>query len=275
MKKIAMLLAVLLVLLAGCGEEPAADPTQGTAPTLRATEPEVTEAPTEPTVPATEAPTAPPATEPEFGQKFDLSSADERYRINIFLSNFSEQDFNAYTPHDYQPVTTAFRRDSAAPAQYVEFGFLWYYINSIQSLEDDGYHFSLTMDQINGKLERYFGRTLTREEFENSGFEISGERVKKMAAYGDSHPNLTIVQQMWGNGQGQYLVRYSVFTWEEITGGDMVWDKNWYYLDHDTAREDPRLKFFADGYAIVEEYHNGTVDSYHLVSYWLDGQTEP
>ena len=258
MKKFVLLLALaLLVTLPGCSKVDAG----------KATEP-VTQAPTEPDAPV-------PAY-PDFTEAVNLADQEDRYRINIFLSNFAEQEFNGWNWYDRQAITAAFQRDSAPAWQYVDFMFTWYGINASHRMVCDGNYAYLTMDQINEKLARYFGRTLTSEEFAASGYEISGDRLMTPWGDGESHGNLAITEGMWANGRGQYLVRFHIMTWDEMnTGGNMVSDKSVYYLDYETACGQDWLRAHRDGYAIVEEYRTEGVDSYHLIAYWLDGQTGP
>ena len=301
MKKLALLLAlVLLITLPGCSKAAEAgaalkelvDTIKGTQPadqtepaeqipTALETEPPtepVTEAPTEP---VTEAPTesdAPVPAYPEFTEEVSLANQDQRYRINLFLSNFAEQEFNEGDWYNNRAITTAFQRDTAPAWQYVDFMFTWYNINASNRAEyssDYGYMY-LTRDQINEKMIRYFGRTLSQAEFESSGYEISGDRLAHRWGIGESHGNLAIAEQMWGNGQGQYLVRFHIMTWDEMnTGGNIVSDKSVYNLDYETACGKDWLLDYRDGYAIVEGYHTESVDSYNLIAYWLDGQTGP
>lgn len=284
MKKLALLLAfVLLLTLPGCGKAQKADwapqePVDTIEEAESVTEP-VTEAPTATTEPVTETSAetnVPVSAYPDFTEAVNLADQDQRYRINIFLSNFAEQEFNEWNWHDRQAITAAFQRDSAPAWQYVDFMFVWYNINAGHRMDCDGNYAYLTRDQINEKMVRYFGRTLSSEEFESSGYEISGGRLKTPWGEGESHGNLAITEGMWANGQGQYLVRFHIMTWDEMnTGGNMVSDKRVYHLDYETACGQDWLQAYQDGYAIVEGYHTEQVDSYNLIAYWLDGQTGP
>lgn len=234
-------------------------------------------APTEQTEPPKE--TNPKETNPEetnpketgIVKKLDAesSTAEERYKINIFLSNFSEQWFNAGSD-------MAFTDYIIDPDQLINFAYRWYMLNAEKSLEIiDGSYAALTFDQVNDTLDRYFGFTLSKDEFAYSSFEIRNQKIVMPFGAGESYPNFSVASEITESGNGNYLVRFKIYSLiEAMSGGNKVTDKEWYCLTEAEASQSSALEYHSSGYAIVRPYQENGIDSYQLVSYCLEGQLD-
>ena len=197
-------------------------------------------------------------------------SADEQYEINIFLSNFSEQGFNMYNEVEKVVITEDFHVDHANVNQMVQFAFDMYDINIGNELTflDGGSSMALTVDQVCGKVNRYFALNLTPEDVARCGYAKEGNYVKKPYAVGDSHPEFTIVSEMLDQGDGTYLAKFKIFVLEEAaTGGNMVSDKSVYAMTEAEANTTAGVSYYGYGKAVVKPYQVNGKDSYQLISY--------
>ena len=197
-------------------------------------------------------------------------SEDEQYEINIFLSNFSEQGFNMYNEVEKVVITEDFHVDNANVNQLVQFAFDMYDINIGNELTflDGGSSMALTVDQVCGKVNRYFALNLTPEDVARCGYEKEGNYVKKPYAVGDSHPEFTIVSEMLDQGDGTYLAKFKIFVLEEAaTGGNMVADKSVYAMTEAEANTAAGVSYYGYGKAVVKPYQVNGKDSYQLISY--------
>lgn len=207
-------------------------------------------------------------------EPMDLTE-DERYEINIFLSNFSEQGFNIYNELSQEMITKPFRVHDAEVDQLVQFAFNMYGINIHNELTimDNGNVQALTFDQVSEKVNRYFALALTPEDVAGCGYDISGNYVCKPYAIGESHPEFTIINEMIDNGDGTYSVRFKIYVLEEsATGGNMVEDKSVYSMTDDQARARNGVTYDSQGTALVQAYQANGKNSYQLISYCLEGQ---
>ena len=277
MKRMMCMLLVLTLMLSACGQPQNPEPTQPTeAPVLQQTE-----AATEEATLSVEEATEPVADYADYTEPVSLASKEDRKKINIFLSNFSEQWFHEFDEVRMQAQDRVFHTASGETWEFVRFAFLWYSLNSYKSFGyldlDYGMEY-LTRDQINQALERYFGISLSQKAFDDWDYEnavwdyqMMDDKILIPVADGESYPNFSVAQQMWGNGQGEYLVRFTVFALEEAsTGGNRVTGERWYAMSWEEASVSAEMTKDMDGYAVVKEDQG----SYRLVTYWLDGQTE-
>ncbi len=194
-------------------------------------------------------------------QKLDAESStqEERYKINVFLSNFSEQWFGDYSI------------ENSDPEQLISFAFLWYLLNDQESLAFTDYHVTLTLDQINKKVDRYFGLTISADEVVHSGYNMQDNRIAEPYGIGESYPDFTVANEIIDNGDGTYLVQFKIYSLKEaMSGGNRVTEKKWYYLTEEDASKSFALEYYASGHAIVKPYQKGSIDSYQLITYCLD-----
>lgn len=276
MKKLLSLFLALSLLLCGCGKPESTEPTEPetevtTAPTeepLAAQDPEPV--PSEETEPVTE-----PVTEPQITAPMPVSmDADTQYRINIFLSNFSEQSFAEYHPVTFEPLSGGFDAAEPDPMLLVQFCYFYNRINSYEHhLTDiEGQCYYVTFDRINENLQRFFGLTLSWEEFQNCGLDIRGDRACWPLADGDTYFDITVADTMMDLGDGTYEVEFTIYSadWEYAEAGGGITRKDIYGLSGAEAKDFAHVEFRRTGKAIVRDYENGDFKSYQLIRYQVD-----
>ena len=152
-KRMMCVLLALLLTMSACGKAQSPEPTQPTeAPVLQQTEPTTEEI----TVPETTESVAEPLSDySDYTEPVSLASREERKKINIFLSNFSEQWFHEFDEVRMQAQDRVFHTASGETWEFVRFAFLWYSLNAYKSF---GY-----MDLEYGM--EYLTRLLTEDEF--------------------------------------------------------------------------------------------------------------
>lgn len=304
-QRILILGLVLALLLTGCGllpeqvrqsheqepvtetpvtEEPTAQmPTDGTLPheqgetAQRDPEPEPTQ-PQQPVQPVQPTPTPEPVT------VNPLDTAQGRYTVNIFLSNFSEQGFPAFWSRTGDGAT--FITATADPMQIVAFAWLNGKINenACEMIEYGGeYYYGVDMATIDRLAYRYFGRHVT--DLEVRPLELYGYTFYQMidgkvccpAADGDTYNHMTVTETVTDNGDGTYRADFYVYE-VEIAGdgslidvGGPVTDKSLYELTVAQADAHWGLTRSGSGRAVIRPYTtpNGT-PTYQLVSYEID-----
>ena len=147
--------AMALVLLTGCsaGPAPQSSAPAGTTAPAETTLPAETTQPAEMTQPPeTTAATEAPAPQPVMKQ-VDLTE-QERYEINIFLSNFSEQGFAS---------VGCFRSADADIDQILDFvwGNVRFNTNQCKTVEKGGeYYYGIALDALSKRAQRFFGRSI-------------------------------------------------------------------------------------------------------------------
>ncbi len=193
-------------------------------------------------------------------------TADIQYRINIFLSNFSEQSF------------LNMQMSTAPDDQLMKFVWIYCKINNPAAIHYEGSYETVTLEDMNAQLNRFFGITRTPYEWASymldqwNSFEYHDGRFWFPAASGESYNKFTVAYEMMNNGDGTYTVSFQVFE----LGLEEYWNtpgiNNFYYkLSNDetaayVAAE--RIKPVQGGTAVVRDYtkSNGVV-TYQLISY--------
>lgn len=271
----AMALVLTVSLLAGCGAEPPAttapaQTVQTLPPTTAATETTETVAPTEPEpVPTTE----PQPTKPE-PVPMELSR-DERYEINIFLSNFSEQWFHEGWPWN-SDGNTVFYSAEASVEEMVNFLWIFAKINRGSEMQyinrGENSYYAFTNDTIASLAQRFFGRTLTERDLQAMELEyftyIDG-MVCSPAADGETYMNMTVTDELYDLGDGTMRAEFVIYeAWDYADAGGHVQGKDLYRQTGQEARDNPHLEIHRKGAAIVrpQTLFNGR-ESYQLVSY--------
>ena len=197
-------------------------------------------------------------------------SLQEQYKLNLFLSNFSEQWFGDCDC-------------AAAPLdQLLRFAYLHTKINQnseIQHVSDGtGDYYTISLDLARSKLLRFFNRTL-EEPGEgtvypldsNRSFFYSGGSFYFPAADGESYSCLSVADSLRSLGDGTYAVTFRIYSVDEFSmGGAMVEDKSYYYLNAQGAATQAGLTYCGSGTAVVRPYNKDGIDSYQLISYQLD-----
>ena len=274
----AMLLALTVGLLSGCdgSQDPSAPQLlPETVPaTTAAVEPTQAPAPTETQPPQTEAPTQPTEPEPVL---LDLSQ-EERYEINIFLSNFSEQWFHEAFNREDQAPNEVFYADTSSIAEIVDFVWLYAKLNRYMELEmvvhEDHSYYAFKLDVLSPIAERFFSRTLTDTDLltmESDYFVLLDGMVCGPAADGETYSNMTVTDQMYALGDGTMLAEFTIYdAWAFSDVGGTIPEKDLYLLTGEEAQNHPDLQLHLKGAAVVRPHTlaDGR-ESYQLVSYEL------
>ena len=281
-------IAVLLILLLGGGSArqnapaPAMAPEQSPSSAAEMTAPTpppdaspivITPAPaaeTPPSVPATPAPApvtpapapATPAPAPAAGTV--PLDADLQYRINIFLSNFSEQGVRS------------FNSSNAADDFLIRFVRLYCKINHHDLITYENGEECLSLDTANLYLNRFFGRTIepvNGQEFMIDAwhsFRFENGAFRFEAADGESHNGFTVVYGMTKNADGTYTVQFQNYELDL----DEYWDKGMenslYQLDNDGVADlvwAGRATPVQGGTAVVRDYSFNGRPTFQILSY--------
>ncbi len=251
--------------------------------------PSETEAPTEvsqtdsPDIEQTEAPSL---------QEIAIST-DERYKINIFLSNFSEQNFcESYVQdeetNEYTHVLNDFDAATADIMELVGFAYAHAKINMnvLEQFTYDGYpYYGIPFSTIKSITENFFGRPLEQTDIQTgqwneywgySGILLDGF-VCYPAADGATYNNMTVVEKMYDLGDGTIEIPFNIYTVTDI-GADgsialiagAIQDKSVYYFTPDDAESHPYFEHHLSGVAVVRPHTTDYgAQSYQLISYQL------
>lgn len=175
-------------------------------------------------------------------------TSEDMYRINVFLSNFSEQNFKGYPCSD---------RDM------VDFGFIYAKINNGEVFySKDGYYCvdKVDMDSI---LKRFFGKTAGIPESDNH-MHYSDGTYYCPAADGESYAYCSVATSMVKQNDGTYQVEFAVYA--NVNPHDSMSD--FYRMTSSQAAFDSRLVYQYSGSAVVRDYvRSNGVESYQLISY--------
>ncbi len=191
--------------------------------------------------------------------------ADTQYRINIFLSNFSEQSF------------LNMQLSTAPDDQLMKFVYIYCKINHPAAVAAEGAFETVTLGTMNEYLNRFFG--FTRNPVNGASylldqwnsFTFHDGKFWFPAASGESYNKFTVVYEMMSNGDGTYTCSFQVFE----VGLEEYWntpgvDNAYYHLSNDQVSNyvwNNRVKPVQGGTAIVRDYtYNGRA-TYQLLSY--------
>ena len=237
-------------------------------PTETTTEP-TTQAPTEETTePTTEAltETVVESTSPiDGGNQTSGTGSFDRYGINIFLSNFSEQGFGSLNPNDSYAL--------------VKFAYLHNMINNFSALtyDRDSYCYIMSAEVTDQTLYRFFGYTIehgTQSKTYPSGYtdtiDFGAYGYYFPAASGEFYGYLSIVSEMYDNGNGTYKVYFDVYELDWNTYNSYGIPSDYYYLSSAEAATNQALSYCYSGSAQVCDYDGGSYTSYQLLSYDVD-----
>lgn len=202
---------------------------------------------------------------------------EEQYKINIFLSNFSEQMFGDYI------------EGRANEMQLVQFAFLHCKINSPDALviTSDGME-TLTLQQVNDILKKYFGHSIQPDNgtvySSDDGWEIEYKdgTFYMPGADGASYAYFSVANSMEQQQDGTYRVAFTIYSVDEYnTGGNIIENQSCYYLNPITAENTKGISVYGSGIAVVKNgiekiwndekqiYEYKNVDTYQLLEYTL------
>lgn len=237
-------------------EPPTAQATQPVATTPATTPTGATEPTEAPTAAPTEAPTTAPTeapTVPAQGNVIPLTDTI-RQRINVFLSNFSEQGFDHYPADNYN---------------LLQFGYMYCKINRSEKLGTTDSTYYVKKTDMDTFLKDFFGKTAPGQGYDGYGpydsiiFENNAYHFP--AADGECVDYLSIVSEMTKNSNGTYDVEFDIYLAEEGT------QSSYYKLTAEQAAKSGKLQWCGSGSAIVRDYTRSTGKvSYQLIRYELD-----
>lgn len=209
-------------------------------------------------------------------------SGEDRYRINIFLSNFSEQHFHegviAEPEHREDPCFTA---QSADAMELLSFA--WHYAKINQSAYEsisleNSFYYAVSVDTIEALSLRFFGRSIS-EAVQDAGasgaLRIKDGKVCFPAADGETYNRLTVLDQAVEQSDGSIKVDFSIYSTDIdesiVWPGRTIHNKSLYYFTPEEAAGHAMLHYEHGGEAVIQPYtaENGT-EAFLLVSYQIE-----
>lgn len=246
--------------------------TDGTADETPTTETPVTEAPTT-EAPTTEAPTEAPTieastTEEEtarVGNSGDLTrdfTSTDWYRINLFLSNFSELGFSTLNHNDaYSLVNFAYLHTSINNPNALD------YVSGASSYLMSTSHTDQTLYRFFGHTVEHGNHTITYPSGYTNTIEYSPAGYYFPPASGEFNGYLTIIDSMYDRGDGTYNVYFDVYSLDYDLYYSYGISSDYYYLTADDVYYTNELTYCYSGQAVVRDYDGGSYQSYQLVEY--------
>lgn len=182
----------------------------------------------------------------------DSFNAEEMYKINVFLSNFSEQGFQAYPCDDYD---------------LINFGYIYAKINNREVLGIEGYEYYVHKADMDSILNRFFGATAqVSEGTATQWMRYSNGTYYFPAADGASYSYCTVATSMVDNGNGTYTVDFAIYEGME----PHMSMSPFYSMTHAEAAVRTDISFKQYGTAVVRDYTRSSgAESYQLISYEL------
>ena len=193
-------------------------------------------------------------------------TAEIQYRVNVFLSNFSEQHM------------APFHVANASDDQLLQFVHLYLKINHANLITYEAGEETISLADMNDNLQRFFARSVSPVEGQTymldawNSFRYSGGRFRFTAADGESYNYFTVVDEMTRNADGTYTVRFQVYE----LGLEEYWntpgiDGSFYRLDSDGVAAmvwGERVIPVQGGTAVLRDYTkpNGVV-TYQILDY--------
>ena len=191
-------------------------------------------------------------------------SGDRLYRINIFLSNFSEQmkpSFNSATAADDFLI------------RYVELYCKINHHDRITYLEGNE---CLSLEDANLYLQRFFGRSVSPVNNTEymldawNSFVYRDGYFRFPAADGEAYNHFTVVYEMTANSDGTYTVQFQNYELDLME----YWDNgmsDWLYrLNNDEVANlvwNGRAKPVQGGTAVVRDYTFSGIPTFQILSY--------
>ena len=202
----------------------------------------------------TTAPTEQPAGQEASRNLLDSFNSDEMYRINVFLSNFSEQRFDVYPCSDYDLLM---------------YGYSFAKVNNrdmLGSNSTDYYMNKVDMDYI---LNRFFGRTVyltdgTVLNEQNYPVTYTNGAYYWPAADGASYSYCSVATSMVKNADDTYTVTFDIY--EHVYPHESM--SPYYSYTAAQAAASGELVKYGSGTAVVRDHvRDGGIETYQLLSY--------
>lgn len=189
---------------------------------------------------------------------------DLLYRINIFLSNFSEQH------------KASFNSSTAADDFLLRYVELYCKINHHDLIYYENSEECLSLDNMNLYLERFFGRKVSPVNGASymldawHEFHYSDGAFRFPAADGEAYNRFTVVYEMSSNGDGTYTVKFQNYELDLNEYWDKGIDNVIYHMNNDEVANlvwSGRAKPFQGGTAVVRDYSFNGRPTYQILSY--------
>lgn len=215
-----------------------------------------------------------------------ILSRDEQYRINVFLSNFSELWFNECWGWDWDnderywdwDSYERFESQNASTGELISFVLRHCWVNYQDKLisrwNESGVY--MTLDEVNEEMERFFGRKVTLNDVLNNGYYVDGDRIYRQVGIGETYNLMTVADTMYKQADGSYIVCFAIYQANEKydVGPGVIGDKSVYYLTAEEAKVDAGVSYYLSGIAQVRPYLVDGKNTYQLISYQLNPNEE-
>lgn len=207
--------------------------------------------------------TANPSTKPEVTETEVSLSANEQYEANIFLSNFVEVNMQS------------FETKNLSVNELVEFAATHYVLNTDITTQ---YSDTLSFQETNMILDRYFGRTLS--EAEAATFtELGGESGSysngvfswnaPIVTNGNALYELAIVDRLEKQEDGTFRASFRI--WRVSSEYGLLAEHMPYSLTPQEAVVSPQLdSVIGSGVAVMRPHKYKDRNSYQIISYQLN-----
>ncbi|MGN1307359.1 MAG: hypothetical protein ACI4V3_06800 [Faecousia sp.] len=173
--------------------------------------------------------------------------SDEQYRLNLFLSNFSEQYYGHYDADDKDAL--------------IRFAYVYLKINDFDALEPtEDNRMLLPTAAVDRVLNRFFGSTIEHTE---SAYYFP-------MADGEAYARFSVATAMSANSDGTYRVAFDIY---ELSPTDIRYDSvpsQYYALTASDAREHTGISLCGSGTAVIRDYTIGNYATYQVISYQSD-----
>jgi len=208
-----------------------------------------------PTTGATQQTTGVVAPEVPYGVNLlDSFNSDEMYRINVFLSNFSEQRFDVYPCSDYDLLM---------------YGYSFAKVNNRDMLGSNSTDYYMNKADMDYILNRFFGRTVylmdgTVLDERNYPVTYTNGAYYWPAADGASYSYCSVATNMVKNANGTYTVTFDIY--EHIYPHESM--SPYYSYTAAQAAASGDLVKYGSGTAVVRDHvRDGGIETYQLISY--------
>lgn len=184
-------------------------------------------------------------------------SSDDMYRINIFLSNFSEARFQGYPCSEYDMLM---------------FGYKYAKVNNREVLGNTDADYYINKANMDSILKRFFGTTVNLSEGtvlneRNYPVTYRDGAYYYPAADGASVSYCSIATSMVKNADGTYTVTFH--NYEHVNPHESM--SAYYSLTDAQASARSDIQKYGSGTAVVRDYtRSNGVETYQLVSYQLN-----
>ena len=191
-------------------------------------------------------------------------SGDRLYRVNIFLSNFSEQ------------MKPSFNSANAADDFLLRFVELYCKLNHYERICYLGGEECLSLEDANLYLQRFFDRSVA--PVNNTEYMLSAGHTftyrdgyfRFPAADGEAYNHFTVAYDMTANADGTYTVQFQNYELDLMEYWDNGVSDSLYHMNNDEVANlvfSGRAKPVQGGTAVVRDYTFNGVPTFQILSY--------